>query len=187
MAPVVKVSGESAALRLANATPYALSAAVATRDVERGNEFAEAVQAGMTHLNDLPVKDLTAFPFGGEKNDGTRRYNRQWAIEEFSTVHGVCVLCAPIRYTKAGQVNKHLIVSAMRLSGEGSPVPHWFGCRPAKSPRREGPSPEAPGVFTNPANWTGLSATPDAAPLKRLLRFFQQTDGQTDSQPQLDG
>ncbi len=95
---IIKVNGEDEALETANATSYGLSAAVITRDVERGNRFARRVQAGMTHVNDSPVNDLPNCPFGGEKNSGLGRYNGEWSIEEFTTVHWISVQHEPILY-----------------------------------------------------------------------------------------
>jgi aldehyde dehydrogenase (NAD+) len=95
---IIKVQGEDEALRVANETEYGLSAAVFTRDVERGHRSAQRVRAGMTHVNDSPVNDLPTFPFGGEKNSGLGRYNGEWSIEEFTTVHWVSVQHQPIRY-----------------------------------------------------------------------------------------
>ena len=95
---VIKVRGEAEALRVANETSYGLSAAVFTRDVERGNRFAQRVQAGMTHVNDSPVNDLPNCPFGGEKNSGLGRYNGRWSIEEFTTVHWISVQHEPVPY-----------------------------------------------------------------------------------------
>ena len=85
-------------LRVANETSYGLSSAVFTRDVERGNRFAQRVQAGMTHVNDSPVNDLPNCPFGGEKNSGLGRYNGRWSIEEFTTVHWISVQHEPVPY-----------------------------------------------------------------------------------------
>jgi aldehyde dehydrogenase (NAD+) len=96
--PVIKVRGEDDALRVANETSYGLSSAVFTRDVERGNRFAQRVQAGMTHVNDSPVNDLPNCPFGGEKNSGLGRYNGRWSIEEFTTVHWISVQHEPVPY-----------------------------------------------------------------------------------------
>jgi aldehyde dehydrogenase (NAD+) len=96
--PVVKVRGEAEALEVANATTYGLSAAVVTRDVERGAWFARRVQAGMTHVNDSPVNDLPNCPFGGEKNSSLGRYNGRWSVEEFTTPHWVSVQHAPVEY-----------------------------------------------------------------------------------------
>jgi aldehyde dehydrogenase (NAD+) len=98
IAPVIKVHGEEEALKVANDTEYGLSASVITRDVERGTQFALRVQAGMTHVNDSPVNDLPTCPFGGEKNSGLGRYNGQWAIEEFTTVHWISVQHEPMHY-----------------------------------------------------------------------------------------
>jgi len=98
VASVIKVRGEAEALEVANATAYGLSAAVVTRDVERGLQFALRVQAGMTHVNDSPVNDLPTCPFGGEKNSGVGRYNGRWAIEEFTTPHWISVQHRPCPY-----------------------------------------------------------------------------------------
>jgi aldehyde dehydrogenase (NAD+) len=96
--PIVKVRGDDEALAAANAVPYGLSAAVATRDLERGARLAQRMQAGMTHVNDSPVNDLPNCPFGGEKNSGLGRYNGAWSIEEFTTVHWISVQHEPIQY-----------------------------------------------------------------------------------------
>jgi aldehyde dehydrogenase (NAD+) len=95
---IIKVRDEDEALEAANATSYGLSAAVVTRDAERGNRFALKIQAGMTHVNDSPVNDLPNCPFGGEKNSGLGRYNGQWSLEEFTTVHWISVQHEPIQY-----------------------------------------------------------------------------------------
>ena len=95
---IIEVRGEDQALDVANATPYGLSSAVITRDVERGLRFALRLEAGMSHINDSPVNDIATSPFGGEKNSGLGRYNGQWAIEEFTTPHLVTVQHVPARY-----------------------------------------------------------------------------------------
>jgi aldehyde dehydrogenase (NAD+) len=95
---IIKVRGEEEALEVANGTTYGLSAAVVTRDVERGLRFAMRVEAGMTHVNDSPVNDIATSPFGGEKNSGIGRYNGRWAIEEFTTPHWISVQHVPVRY-----------------------------------------------------------------------------------------
>jgi aldehyde dehydrogenase (NAD+) len=95
---IIKARGEDEALAAANDTAYGLSAAVVTRDMERGLRFARQVRAGMTHVNDSPVNDLANCPFGGEKNSGLGRYNGQWSIEEFTTVHWISVQHEPLQY-----------------------------------------------------------------------------------------
>jgi aldehyde dehydrogenase (NAD+) len=95
---IIKVKGEAEAVAVANDTEYGLSACVVTRDLERGNEVAKRIQAGMTHVNDSPVNDLPNCPFGGEKNSGLGRYNGEWIIEEMTTVHWISVQHAAIQY-----------------------------------------------------------------------------------------
>jgi aldehyde dehydrogenase (NAD+) len=95
---IIKVRGDEEALAAANATSYGLSAGVVTRDLERGARFARRLQAGMTHVNDSPVNDLPNCPFGGEKNSGLGRYNGQWSMEEFTTVHWISVQHQPLQY-----------------------------------------------------------------------------------------
>ena len=95
---IIKVRDENQALAAANDTTYGLSSAVWTRDLERGNRFALRLEAGMTHVNDSPVNDLPNCPFGGEKNSGLGRYNGQWSIEEFTTVHWISVQHEPVQY-----------------------------------------------------------------------------------------
>ena len=95
---IIKVQDEEEAVQVANATSYGLSAAVVTRDLERGARVARRLQAGMTHVNDSPVNDLPNCPFGGEKNSGLGRYNGEWSIEEFTTAHWISVQHEPIPY-----------------------------------------------------------------------------------------
>lgn len=85
IAPVIRAYGERDALRLANETEYGLSSCVFTRDLERGVEFAQRLEAGMAHVNDQPVNDIPGNPFGGEKNSGTGRFNGAWVTQAFTT------------------------------------------------------------------------------------------------------
>lgn len=95
---IIKVTGEEEAIRVANDTEYGLSSAVFTRNVERGVRVALQVKAGMTHVNDQPVVDLSNCPFGGEKNSGFGRFGGDWIIEEFTTDHWVSVQHTPRQY-----------------------------------------------------------------------------------------
>ncbi|MDD4867082.1 MAG: aldehyde dehydrogenase family protein [Mycobacterium sp.] len=65
---VIRAGDEAEALRLANDTPYGLSSAVLSSDVERAVRFARRVEAGMTHVNDSPVNDDANTAFGGERH-----------------------------------------------------------------------------------------------------------------------
>ncbi|MGJ0428749.1 aldehyde dehydrogenase family protein [Methylobacter sp.] len=62
-----RTRNEDDALRFANATDYGLSSAVYCGDLERGVRFAQAVEAGMTCVNDTSLGDEAHAAFGGEK------------------------------------------------------------------------------------------------------------------------
>lgn len=98
IAPIIKVSGEAEALRVANDTQYGLSSCVFTRDRERGVRFALGVEAGMTHVNDHSVDDTMTGPFGGEKNSGLGRFGGDWIIREFTRDHWITVRYAPASF-----------------------------------------------------------------------------------------
>lgn len=89
IAPIIKVTGDTEALRVANETPYGLSSAVFTRDEARGLRFALGVEAGMTHINDSSVDDTPTGPFGGEKNSGIGRFGGEWILQEFTRDHWI--------------------------------------------------------------------------------------------------
>ena len=96
--PILRARDEADALALANATDYGLSSAVFSGDLERGVRFAEAVEAGMTHVNDMSVQDEPHTPFGGEKNSGIGRFGGEWIIEEFTAAHWISVQHTPRSY-----------------------------------------------------------------------------------------
>jgi aldehyde dehydrogenase (NAD+) len=77
--------GEEEAVRLVNDTPYGLSGAVHTGDVERGVRFAQRIDTGMFHVNDGTVHDEPIVPFGGEKHSGLGRLGGESTVEAFTT------------------------------------------------------------------------------------------------------
>jgi aldehyde dehydrogenase (NAD+) len=91
LAPIIRVNGEEEALKVANDTEFGLSSAVFTKDRERGVQFAQKLEAGMTHINDHSVHDAPTGPFGGEKNSGVGRFGGEWIIREFTTDHWVTI------------------------------------------------------------------------------------------------
>ncbi|WP_146340602.1 NAD-dependent succinate-semialdehyde dehydrogenase [Nesterenkonia sp. NBAIMH1] len=80
---VFKAEDEADALRIANSTQYGLMASVWTQDMDRGQKFAEQIEAGMTFVN-THMDSSPEFPFGGIKNSGYGRENAQWALREFT-------------------------------------------------------------------------------------------------------
>ncbi|MFF7237768.1 aldehyde dehydrogenase family protein [Streptomyces collinus] len=88
---LVPFDGEEEAVRIVNDTPYGLSGAVHTGDVERGVAFARQIDTGMFHVNDGTVHDEPLVPFGGEKHSGIGRLNGETTLEAFTTVKWISV------------------------------------------------------------------------------------------------
>ena len=61
-------------IRMANDSPYGLSGAIFTRDVEHGAELAKQIESGMVHVNDGTINDDPQVAFG-EKASGVGRLN----------------------------------------------------------------------------------------------------------------
>jgi aldehyde dehydrogenase (NAD+) len=91
VALLVPFEGEDEAVRIANDTPFGLSGAVHTGDVERGVRIAHRIRTGMIHINDGTVHDEPIVPFGGEKHSGSGRLNGESMIEAFTTQKWISV------------------------------------------------------------------------------------------------
>jgi aldehyde dehydrogenase (NAD+) len=91
VALIVPFDGEDEAVRIANETPYGLSGAVHTGDVERGVRLAKRVDTGMIHINDGTVHDEPIVPFGGEKQSGLGRLNGDSMLDAFTTQKWISV------------------------------------------------------------------------------------------------
>lgn len=83
---LIPFDGEEEAVRIVNDTPYGLSGAVHTGDIERGVAFAKQIDTGMFHVNDGTVHDEPLVPFGGEKHSGIGRLNGETTLEAFTTL-----------------------------------------------------------------------------------------------------
>ncbi|WP_435078343.1 NAD-dependent succinate-semialdehyde dehydrogenase [Halococcus sp. AFM35] len=81
-ASVFEVGSEEEAIDLANDIDYGLGASVWTDDLDRGERFAHAFEAGMTYVNQL-VKSDPRLPFGGVKDSGYGRELAKRGIREF--------------------------------------------------------------------------------------------------------
>ena len=83
---IYRAKDEEDALRLANDTEYGLMSSVWTDDLEKGQEFAKKVNAGMTLINSH-MESGPEYPFGGINRSGYGRENAQWAFQAFTNEH----------------------------------------------------------------------------------------------------
>jgi aldehyde dehydrogenase (NAD+) len=88
---LIPFDGEEDAVRIVNGTPYGLSGAVHTGNIERGVAFAKRIDTGMFHVNDGTVHDEPIVPFGGEKHSGVGRLNGETTMEAFTTVKWISI------------------------------------------------------------------------------------------------
>jgi acyl-CoA reductase-like NAD-dependent aldehyde dehydrogenase len=69
--PIMKVADADEAIRLANDSPYGLSASVFTRDTARGEALASRIEAGAVCINDAAINYIVLeLPMGGWKESG---------------------------------------------------------------------------------------------------------------------
>ena len=88
--PVMKVADTEEAVRLANDSPYGLSASVFSKDVARGEAVARRIEAGAVCVNDAVINYVALeLPMGGWKASGLgsrhgaggiRKYTKQQAL-----------------------------------------------------------------------------------------------------------
>src|ERR1022692_4114591 len=92
--PVVAVEAvddPQEAVRVANATPYGLTAAILTEDTGTAVQLAGAIEAGVVNINGPTMYAEPILPIGGGKESGWGRFGR-WSAENFTdrnliTVH----------------------------------------------------------------------------------------------------
>jgi betaine-aldehyde dehydrogenase len=82
VAAVIPFENEADAIRIANATPYGLAAAVWTRDIFKAFRVVKALRAGIVWVNHMQPTYVEA-PWGGYKQSGFGRELGPWGIEEY--------------------------------------------------------------------------------------------------------
>ncbi len=71
--PVIEISSYAQALEITNSSPFGLTAAVFTEDLERGLAFAEAARAGWVNINASTNVWESHLPFGGRSGSVSGR------------------------------------------------------------------------------------------------------------------
>jgi len=89
--PVVRVSGDDEAVRVANDTEYGLSSAVFSRDVQRALAVAKRIESGICHINGPTMHDEGQMPFGGVKASGYGRFGSKAVIAEFTDLRWITI------------------------------------------------------------------------------------------------
>ncbi|MDC9837148.1 aldehyde dehydrogenase [Rhizobium binxianense] len=89
--PIIRVSGEEEAIRIANDTEYGLSSAVFSRNIQRAMTVAARIESGICHINGPTLHDEAQMPFGGVKGSGYGRFGGKAAIAEFTDLRWITV------------------------------------------------------------------------------------------------
>ncbi|MFR0637307.1 MULTISPECIES: NAD-dependent succinate-semialdehyde dehydrogenase [Micrococcaceae] len=82
VAVLYKVSGDDAAVQLANSSDYGLGASVQTQDPARAQAIAARLETGMVSINE-PSGTAAELPFGGVKRSGVGRELGKFGMAEF--------------------------------------------------------------------------------------------------------
>jgi betaine-aldehyde dehydrogenase len=82
VAAVIPFADESEAIRIANATPYGLAAAVWSRDIFKAFRVVKALRSGIVWVNHMQPTYVEA-PWGGYKHSGFGRELGPWGVEEY--------------------------------------------------------------------------------------------------------
>jgi acyl-CoA reductase-like NAD-dependent aldehyde dehydrogenase len=113
--PVVEISSMAEALQLTNSSPFGLTAAIFTSDLERGLAFAEAARAGWVNINASTNHWESHLPFGGRAGSvsGRGRVGGRFVLEAFTEPKTI-LFPAP----------RHLPVPGNRTTDEKVENPH---------------------------------------------------------------
>ena len=87
---VQKFANEEEALRMANDSPYGLSASVWSADLVRAERVARKIQTGNVSINNvLATQAHPGLPFGGTKESGFGRYKGSYGLHTFCNLKSV--------------------------------------------------------------------------------------------------
>ena len=90
--PVIRVTDENEAIRLANEHQYGLNGSVWTRDIQKGLRLASRLECGQASVNDvINTTGHPGLPFGGVKSSGIGRYHGEDGLRAFMHTKGIMV------------------------------------------------------------------------------------------------
>ena len=87
---IIRAKDNDDALSIANNSVFGLSAAVFTKDLQKGEAFAKNISAGTVYVNGLVSSD-PRLPFGGIKSSGFGRELSAEGIREFTNVKTIVI------------------------------------------------------------------------------------------------
>ena len=90
VAAVIRFNDEAELLRMANDTPYGLTAGLWTRDIDRAMRFVHSVDAGTVWVNTYRSASMMS-PAGGFKESGYGKHNGFEAMREYSRLKNVVI------------------------------------------------------------------------------------------------
>lgn len=92
--PIMAVSDEEEAIRLANSSPYGLNASVWSQDKQKARRVAERLESGNVCINDVIISFANPhLPFGGVKQSGIGRYRGMGSLQSFT--HSISIIHDP--------------------------------------------------------------------------------------------
>ena len=97
----IRFSDEAEALKIANETPYGLTAYVWTNDLTRALRFTERLEAGMIWVNSENVRHLPT-PFGGVKASGIGRDGGDWSFDFYMEQKHIGIATGPHKIARLG-------------------------------------------------------------------------------------
>jgi len=83
IACLMRFGDEAEAIRIANGTPFGLTALLVTRDEAKAWAIAKKLEAGMIFVNNYMRRTMLGSPFGGVKGSGFGRENSPETLREF--------------------------------------------------------------------------------------------------------
>ncbi len=90
--PIMKIANAEEGLTLANDSDYGLQASVWTGDIERGEELARRIQAGVVCVNDAQMNySALNLPMGGWKSSGIGTRHGSGGIRKYTKIQSLLV------------------------------------------------------------------------------------------------